>query len=134
MTRAVAYAVALLVSPLLLAVIARIRALFAGRRGPPLLQPYYDLTRLLRKGAVFSRQTTPLFRVGPSVALTSALLALLLVPLGVPAPFAFPADFIVLLALLALGRFAVVLAALDSRDPSKAWPNGSPDCFGNSAP
>jgi len=114
MPAAAACALALVASPLLLAVIARVKALFAGRRGRPLLQPYRDLGRLLRKGAVFSRQTTPLFRLGPIVALATALLALLLVPLGVPAPFAFPADFIVLVAVLALGRFALVLAALDT--------------------
>ncbi len=112
--RAVAYLIALVLSPLLPALIARVKALFAGRRGPSLLQPYFDLARLLRKGAVFSRQTTPLFRLGPIVVLATALLALLLVPLGLPAPFAFPADFVVLLALLALGRFALVLAALDT--------------------
>ena len=43
---------ALILSPLLLGVINRVKARFAGRRGPPLLQVYYDLAKLLRKGAV----------------------------------------------------------------------------------
>ncbi|HEY6038196.1 MAG TPA: hypothetical protein VIV58_28135, partial [Kofleriaceae bacterium] len=47
--------------PLLLGVIARTKARFAGRAGPPLLQPYYDLAKLLRKGSVVSRTTTAMF-------------------------------------------------------------------------
>ena len=57
----------LVVPPLLLGVIDKTKALFAGRVGPPLLQPYYDLIKLLRKGSVFSRTTTWVFRAGPVV-------------------------------------------------------------------
>ena len=44
--------------PLLLGVITRIKALFAGRAGPPFLQPYHDIIKLLRKGSIFSTTTT----------------------------------------------------------------------------
>ncbi len=54
-------------APLLLGVINRVKAVFAGRRGQPLLQLYYDLGKLLRKGAVYSRTTTWVFRAGPIV-------------------------------------------------------------------
>ena len=47
--------------------INRVKAVFAGRTGQPLLQPYYDLAKLLRKGAVYSRTTTWVFRAGPVV-------------------------------------------------------------------
>ena len=73
---------ALLLAPLLLGVINRTKALIAGRVGQPLLQPYYDLGKLLRKGAVYSRTTTWVFRAGPVVGLASALVALSLVPFG----------------------------------------------------
>ncbi len=111
---AVTYVLALCASPLLLGVVARIKALGAGRRGPGLLQPYRDLAKLLRKGAVYSRTTTPVFRFGPVVALVAVALALLLVPMGAPAPLSFGADPIVFVALLGLARFAIVLAALDT--------------------
>src|SRR5437762_13815210 len=85
--------VALVAAPLLLGVITRVKALAAGRIGQPLLQPYHDLARLLRKGAVYSTTTTWVFRAGPVITLASCLLALLLVPAGaVPAAFAFPGD------------------------------------------
>ena len=106
---------ALALSPAMVGVINRVKARFAGRVGPPLAQPYYDLAKLLRKGAVYSRTTTWLFRAGPIVSLAAALVALGLVPLGtLPAAFSFAGDFFVLASLLALGRFVTVLAALDT--------------------
>ncbi len=102
-------------APLLQSVVNRTKALLAGRRGAPLLQPYYDLWKLLRKGAVYSQTTTWLFRLGPLLGLSAIATALLLVPVGkLPAPFTFGGDIFVLAALLALGRFATVTAALDT--------------------
>jgi formate hydrogenlyase subunit 4 len=101
--------------PLLLGVITKTKAFFAGRVGPPLLQPYYDLWKLCRKGSVFSTTTTWLFRAGPVVGLTTALLAVMIVPLtNVSAPISFTGDMILLAYLLGLGRFFTALAALDT--------------------
>jgi formate hydrogenlyase subunit 4 len=105
----------LLAPPLLLGVIGRVKARVGGREGPPLLQPYRDLARLLRKGAVYSRTTTWVFRAGPVVGLAAVLAAGLLVPLGAPAAtVAFAGDFVLFAYLLGLARFATVLAALDT--------------------
>ena len=105
----------LLLAPLLLGLTNRTKAFFAGRRGPPLLQPYYDLGRLLRKGAVYSRTTTWVFRMGPIVGLAAMLAALPLLPLGgVVAPLAFTGDILLLAGLLATARFVTVIAALDT--------------------
>ncbi len=106
---------ALLLAPLLPGVINRTKALFAGRNGPPLLQAYCDLWKLFRKGAVYSRTTTWMFRAGPLVNLACLLAALALVPLGrVPSVVSFTGDLVVLAYLLGLGRFATVAAALDT--------------------
>jgi formate hydrogenlyase subunit 4 len=102
-------------APLLPGVINRVKAFFAGRTGPPLLQPYRDIARLLRKGAVFSTTTTGLFRVAPAAGLAIALVAVTLLPAGGhPALLPFPGDFMLLVGLLALGRFILILAALDT--------------------
>jgi formate hydrogenlyase subunit 4 len=101
--------------PLLLGVINKTKALFAGRVGPPVLQLYYDLARLFRKGSVFSTTTTWVFRAGPVVGLVTAGIAALLVPLANPAaPVSFPGDFILLAYLLGLGRFFTASAAMDT--------------------
>jgi formate hydrogenlyase subunit 4 len=101
--------------PLLLGVIARTKAWIAGRQGPPLLQPYHDLLRLWRKGAVLSRTTTWIFRAGPIGSLAAVLVAGLIVPLASPrAPLGFEGDVIAFAYLLALARFLTIAAALDT--------------------
>ncbi len=109
---------ALLGAPMLRSVINRTKAWFAGRRGPPLLQPYRDLRKLLSKGAVYSRTTTWMFRMGPAVGLSTVIVAALLVPMAtIAAPFAFVGDLFLFGYLLALGRLFTVLAALDTGSP-----------------
>lgn len=95
--------------------INRTKALWAGRRGPPLLQTLYDLHRLLRKTPVVSSTTTPVFRWGPLVLLASALASAAFVPvLRDYAPISLPFDFIAVTYLWGLGRVALMLAALDT--------------------
>jgi formate hydrogenlyase subunit 4 len=110
--------VAFLLPPFLLGVINRTKAVFAGRNGPPLLQPYYDLIRLCRKGSVFSTTTTWVFRAGPVVGLVTVSLAVLMVPLAdSSAPISFKGDLILLAYLLGLSRFFTATAALDTGSP-----------------
>src|SRR5436305_10647209 len=98
--------VALLLPPLLLGVINRTKAIFAGRKGPPLLQTYWDVGKLLKKGSVFSTTTTWIFRAGPVVGLASTAVAIALIPIGThPALVAFTGDLILFTYLFALGRF-----------------------------
>ena len=112
---AIHLAVLLLLSPLLLGVIGKTKAAFAGRVGAPYLQLYYDLGKLFRKGSVFSTTTTWIFRAGPVVGLATALLAGLLLPFGShPAPVSFEGDLILFAYLFGLGRFFTVAAALDT--------------------
>ncbi len=107
--------VALLLAPLLPGVINRVKARFAGRTGQPLLQPYHDLFKLLRKGAVYSRTTSWVFRAGPAIGLAAAAACLAILPLGgVPAPLGFPGDLLLLAYLMGLMRFATMTAALDT--------------------
>ena len=105
----------LALSPLLLGVINRVKAKVGGRRGRPLLQLYFDIAKLLRKNSVYPKTTTWFFRAAPVAGVATVLLALLLLPFGgVPAAVSFPGDFLVLAGLLALSRFMLILAALDT--------------------
>lgn len=106
---------AVVLSPLLLGVINRTKAIFAGRRGQPLLQPYFDLIKLMNKAAVYSRTTTWVFRAGPVIGLASALACLPIVPLGgVKALSGFEGDLVLFAYLFGLMRFITVLAAMDT--------------------
>ncbi|MFA7159199.1 MAG: NADH-quinone oxidoreductase subunit H [Kiritimatiellia bacterium] len=109
------YLLALVAAPLLLGVINRTKAFFAGRRGQPLFQAYHDIFKLLRKGAVYSTTVTAVFRAGPPASLAAVLLALLFVPFGpVPAVFSFQGDFLLVAYLLGVMRFCTVNAAMDT--------------------
>ena len=105
----------LMLAPLLPGIINRVKAWVAGRRGPPLLQLYYDLARLWQKGVVLSDLASPGFVAGPAVAWVAILGAALLLPLG-PAggALSFRGDVLLLIYLLALARFATAWAALET--------------------
>jgi formate hydrogenlyase subunit 4 len=101
--------------PLLVGVIGRVKAVVAGRTGAPLLQPYRDLLRLLRKGAVYSGTTTWVFWVAPIVTLAATVVAAGLLPLAAHrAPLAFDGDLVLFVYLLGLGRFLTMCAGLDT--------------------
>ena len=112
---AIHVALVIAMPPLLLGVINKTKARFAGRVGPPWLQGYYDLFKLARKGVVLSTTTTWIFRAGPIAGLITAFAASLLMPLaGHRAPIAFDGDFVVFAYVLGLGRFFTIAAALDT--------------------
>jgi formate hydrogenlyase subunit 4 len=101
--------------PLLLGAITKTKAVFAGRVGPPLLQPYHDLFKLFQKGSVFSTTTTWVFWAGPVFGLVTAGIAALMIPLAPSsAPISFDGDVILLAYLLGLSRFFTAAAALDT--------------------
>jgi formate hydrogenlyase subunit 4 len=107
--------VALLFAPFFIGVINRTKAIFGGRTGRPLLQLYFDLAKLLRKGAVYSRTTSWVFRAGPVTGLSAVALSLVVLPFGsLPALVSFSGDFVLFAYLLGLARFATMLAAVDT--------------------
>ncbi len=108
-------AAAMLLAPMLPGVINRVKAFFAGRRGQPLLQPYYDLWRLLHKGVVYSTTTSWVFRIAPVICLAAVILTTFIVPLGGSRSlFSFNGDLIFAAYLLGLMRFFIVIGALDT--------------------
>lgn len=107
--------IVLLLPPLLLGVINKTKAWFAGRVGPPVVQPYRDLIKLLQKQSVFSSTTTWVFRFGPVVGVATGLVAAMLIPLGhASAPLSFTGDLMLFAYVLGLGRFFGMTAALDT--------------------
>src|SRR6185369_12460619 len=93
----------------------RTKAFFGGRRGPPVLQLYFDLWKSLRKGTVVSRTSSALLPWLPLAVLASTIAAAMLVPLGRGSGvLSFPGDFLAFAGLLALGRYVLVLVAWES--------------------
>lgn len=105
----------LLLAPLLPGIINKVKAWVAGRRGPPVLQLYYDLARLWRKSVVLSTLASPAFVAGPAVAWVAIAAAAVLLPLGPGVGgLGFPGDVLLLVYLLAVARFATAWAAMET--------------------
>lgn len=105
----------LLVALAIPGLINRTRARLAGRKGIRFTQHLHNVRLLLNKGAVYSTTTSTLFRAAPSVYLASAIIAALLIPVGDLWPLiSFDGDLVAFAYLLALGRMALILAAMDT--------------------
>jgi len=99
-------------------VIKKMKATMQTRQGPPLLQGYYDLAKLLRKETVRSDTASWVYVAGPRVYFAAALAATTLVPVLVAkAPLEGAGGILGLVGILALGRFALAVAALDTGSP-----------------
>ena len=106
---------ALILAPVLFGVLNKVKAFFAGRKGPRIMQTWYDIFKLLRKGTVYSTSTSWIFKFAPVGTLAALLIAICFLPLGfVPSPVKFQGDALLFLYMLGLGRFLTVLGALDT--------------------
>ncbi|MGA8972633.1 MAG: NADH-quinone oxidoreductase subunit H [Pseudolabrys sp.] len=104
----------LLLSPLLTGFVRKVKARLLRRQGPPLLQPYRDLIRLMRKEVVLAESASWLFRVIPYIVFAGTWVAASLVPTFLSGLlFSWSADLIALIALLGSARFFLALAGLD---------------------
>jgi formate hydrogenlyase subunit 4 len=104
----------LALAPLLTGFVRKVKARLLLRQGPPLIQPYRDLARLLRKEVVLAENASWLFRVIPYLIFAATWVAASLVPtFGTGLMFSWTADLIAIIALLAMARFFLALAGLD---------------------
>lgn len=96
-------------------IILRAKSIFAGRKGPGLFQPLKDVALLMQKGSVISTTTSHIFAVAPALGLASVLSATLVLPFGpFPSVVSFDGDIVFFAYMLALGKFFMILAALDT--------------------
>ncbi len=104
----------LALAPLLTGYVRKVKAHLLRRRGPPLLQPYRDLLKLIRKEVVLAENASWVFRSAPDTIFATTLIAAALVPtFATGLVFSSAADLIAIVALLGSARFALALAGLD---------------------
>jgi formate hydrogenlyase subunit 4 len=104
----------LLLAPLFTGFVRKVKARLLRRRGPPLIQPYRDLARLMRKDVVLADSASWLFRVVPYLIFAATWVAAALVPtFRTGLLFSWSADLIAIIALLGSARFFLALAGLD---------------------
>jgi formate hydrogenlyase subunit 4 len=106
--------VVLLLAPLLTGLVRKVKARLLRRQGPPLIQPYLDLARLMRKEVVLAENASWLFRVTPYLIFAATWVAASLVPtFRTGLLFSWSADLIAIIALLGSARFFLALAGMD---------------------
>jgi formate hydrogenlyase subunit 4 len=105
----------LLISPLFISLIKKVKAHSQKRRGPPLLQTYRILAKLLKKETVYSTNSSWIMRATPLVNVAAVLAASLFVPfLVIPQPTDLVGNIILFLYLLAMAKFFMALSGLDA--------------------
>ena len=111
--------VVLLLAPLITGVIARGEAIVQQRRGPRLLQPYYDIAKLLSKETVLPAPAGPLFRAAPYVSFAGYATVPLLIPVltSFGLPLGYMGDILAGGLILGMAGFVISLAAIDSGSP-----------------
>ena len=114
LVQGVQMALVLLLAPLLVGLVRKVKARLLRRRGPALIQPYRDLLRLLQKEVVLAENASWLFRVTPYLIFATTWVASALVPtFAAGLVFSWTADLIAIIALLASARFFLALAGMD---------------------
>jgi len=108
----------LITALLFIGVLNRTRSLLSGRKGPGFLQVIKDLFRMFRKGSTFSTTTSMIFQIAPSVYFGSIIMALLVVPFAdQEGILSFEGDFIFFIYALAIGKYFMIISALDTGSP-----------------
>lgn len=106
-------------APFVSGAVAQMEGRLQGRRGPRILQPYYDLAKLFRKETLVPEDASWVFVAGPVVAFTCYLIVPLLIPVltAYPLPLGYMGDILGGGFILGLAGFAVALAALETDGP-----------------
>lgn len=96
-------------------IIIRTKSITSGRKGPGIFQPLKDILRLLKKGAVYSRTTSFVFQIAPSIYFASVIMAIMVIPLGdYKGLISFEGDFVFFAYVLGIGKFFNIISALDT--------------------
>ncbi|PKP53145.1 MAG: hypothetical protein CVT92_05350 [Bacteroidetes bacterium HGW-Bacteroidetes-1] len=111
----VSFLLIILASFVFIGVVVRTKSIASGRKGPGVMQPMKDIIRLWRKGAVYSKTSSFIFQMAPTIYLASILLAIAMIPHGkLPGIISFDGDFVMFAYILAFGKFWMIISALDT--------------------
>lgn len=107
-----------IVSLFFIGIINRTKSIASGRKGPVFFQHIFDVLKLLRKATIYSHTTSIIFKIAPTIYFSTIICALLVVPFyNQTAVISFDGDFIFFIYILALGKFFMIIAALDTGSP-----------------
>lgn len=111
----ISFILIILVSFFFTGIIIRTKSIIAGRKGPGIFQPIKDIIRSFRKGAVYSKTTSFIFQIAPSIYFASVIMAIMVIPFGqYKGLISFEGDFVFFAYVLGTGKFFNIIAALDT--------------------
>lgn len=102
------------IAPLFAGMVNKQKAILTGRIGAPILQPYYELKRLIKKETINATNSSYISRISPIINLVSLIAAAAMLPVGFWKPLiSFNGDIILFAYILGFARFFQILAAMD---------------------
>lgn len=111
----ISFVLIILASLFFTGIIIRTKSITSGRKGPGIFQPIKDVIRLFKKGAVYSKTTSFVFQIAPSIYFASIIMAILVIPLGQHRGIiSFEGDFVFFAYILGTGKFFSIISALDT--------------------
>lgn len=118
LTPLVGFFLVIFASTFFMGIVYKVRAMLSGRKGPGVFQAVKDSIRLFKKGFVFSDTTSYIFQIAPVIYFSSVVTAMLVVPFGnFTGIFSFDGDFVFFAYILAVGKFFLIISALDTGSP-----------------
>ncbi len=115
---------------LMIGVIKKTKAFFAGRKGVSIFQPLWDFIRLMKKDFVISNTTSWVFKFAPIVGFATTIFAALFVPMaGGMSIINVPCAFIIFAYSLSLGKFFALLSAMDTGSSFEGMGAAREACF-----
>ena len=111
----ISFILIIVVSIFFTGIIIRTKSIASGRKGPGILQPMKDIFRLFKKGAVYSKTTSFIFQMAPSIYFASVIMAIMVIPFGqYKGVISFDGDFVFFAYVLGTGKFFSIISALDT--------------------
>jgi len=102
------------VSPLMIGIIRKFKAMFQKRIGASIFQPYKDIIKLLNKDEVISKDASWIFRFAPYIIFCISILIGASIPIFTTSFSGLPtSEIIVVVYTLAIGTFFLALAGMD---------------------
>lgn len=94
---------------LFIGIINKLKAVFVGKQGASIFQPYFDFIKLMKKGEIISNTTSFVFKIAPVINLVCIIIGAIIISV-----YHVEGDFILFAYILALGKFFTVIAAMDT--------------------
>ena len=111
-------------------IIIRTKSITSGRKGPGIFQPIKDVIRLFKKGAVYSKTTSFIFQIAPSIYFASVIMAIMVIPLGeYKGIISFEGDFVFFAYVLGVENFSILFPLWIPAAALKEWVPVVRPCF-----